>query len=173
MSVRFYATIANLLPVQLSERVIVDHDGYEKFSVDEFVFGGPDEDEGVLSIFNPMLEALFGNGTVEGTRFDGIYSNYDSCPPEREFEGLQAQICPSTVYVYSLSARKWFRVAVSYLKKVNWNRTAFKQLVLEDETKELLKGLVGVHKENRNQGRIMRDIIPTKGQVRFISDMHR
>lgn len=159
--------------MQLSERVIVDHDGYEKFSIDEFDIAGPDEDGGVLSMMNPMFEAIFGNETVEGTMFDGICSNYDSCPPEREFEELQAQICPSTVYVYSLSARKWFRVAVSYLKKVNWNKTAFKQLVLEDQTKQLLKGLVGVHKENRNQGRIMRDIIPTKGQVRFISDMHR
>lgn len=59
----------------------------------------------------------------------------------------------------------WFRAVVSYLKQVDWIKTAFERLVVEDDTKQLLKGPVEVHKENKNQGRIIHDVIPTKVQV--------
>ncbi|KIM98563.1 hypothetical protein OIDMADRAFT_31347 [Oidiodendron maius Zn] len=146
----------------MQERVIVDNDGPSRGNILD-IFS--EEDEVPFSgMLKPLMESFFGARTVEGTKFDGIFSNFDNFPPERNFEALQAQLCPSTTNVYFLASKMWSRVAVSNIKKVKWNKRAFDHLVLEDDTKKLLKGLVEVHKENKNHGRIIHDVIPTKGQ---------
>ena len=150
----------------MQERVIVDNDGPSRVNIwDLFSEDGEVPLSGML---RPLMESIFEARTVEGTKFDGIFSNFDNFPPEKNFEALQAQLCPSTINVYFLTSKMWSRVAVSNIKKVKWNKKAFEHLVLEDDKKKLLRGLVEVHKENKNHGRIIRDVIPTKGQVRSL-----
>jgi len=94
---------------------------------------------------------------------DGEHGSFDGFPTNEEFSALQAQLCPPFAYCYGLGSRMWYEIAISRTEEVQWQKEAIHQLVLEQETKEMLIGLVKQHQINK--GKVLSDIIPSKGKV--------
>jgi hypothetical protein len=94
---------------------------------------------------------------------DAEHEGFDGFPTDEEFSALQAQLCPPFAYCYGLGSRMWYEIAVSRIEEVQWQKEAIHQLVLEQETKEMLIGLVKQHQVNKE--RVLSDIIPSKGKV--------
>jgi len=93
----------------------------------------------------------------------GEHESFDRFPTNEEFSALQAQLCPPVAYCYGLGSRMWYAIAISRIEEVQWQKEAIHQLVLEQETKEMLIGLVKQHQVNKE--RVLSDIIPSKGKV--------
>ena len=118
-----------------------------------------------LGPISDVISTLINKETpVPRSEFDDMHANFDNFPPSQEFGPLQAQLCPSTVNCCVLRSKKWYSVTVSNLKEVDWAKAAFEHLVLDESVKTMLQGLVEQHKKNKALGRIMSDVIPTKGQ---------
>ncbi|KAH0565265.1 hypothetical protein GP486_001346 [Trichoglossum hirsutum] len=49
---------------------------------------------------------------------------------------------PPTIIGYNLRRKKWVDLEVDHIKDVTWNKSAFKNLVVDEETKELVQALV-------------------------------
>ncbi|KAI8181234.1 putative 26S proteasome regulatory subunit-like protein [Colletotrichum sp. SAR 10_86] len=68
-------------------------------------------------------------------------------------------LLPSTVYGFNLQEKKWVDLDVDKFHLVTWNRDAFKRLVLEEKTKEMIHALVDIQTATKK----MDDIITGKG----------
>ncbi|KAH8773096.1 P-loop containing nucleoside triphosphate hydrolase protein [Hyaloscypha sp. PMI_1271] len=51
-------------------------------------------------------------------------------------------LMPSEVFGHSMQTKKWVPLKVAYISPVVWNMEAFDSLVVDDDTKELVKALV-------------------------------
>lgn len=91
------------------------------------------------------------------------FSSYDNIHPDIDFSPFQAMLCPAVVNCFCLDTQQRRALAVSKLTKVKWNKAAFNQLVLKQQTKKLLSGLVQQHARSI-KGRS--DFISNKGKVR-------
>ena len=91
------------------------------------------------------------------------FTSYDDQSPTIEFTPFQALLSPSAVECYCLKTRQWLTVSVMNLTEVEWNKTAFNQLVLQPRTKKLLGGLV---KQHASSLKSTSDFIKDKGKVR-------
>ncbi|KAH6860543.1 P-loop containing nucleoside triphosphate hydrolase protein [Alternaria alternata] len=60
-------------------------------------------------------------------------------PPE---EGDALLAVPSTIMAHNLQEKVWRELLVDQITDINWNKQAFKDLVAEPETKELVQALV-------------------------------
>lgn len=95
---------------------------------------------------------------------DNEYQHFDNFQKDKEFSGLQAQLCPSTAYCYAVKSQMWYVIAISRTEEVNWQgEETLKQLVLEENTKKMLISLVRQHQVNKEK--VLSDIIPSKGKV--------
>jgi hypothetical protein len=150
-----------LTKAQLSDRVIVDHDGFSMFGTGEQVL------HQVSDFFGPIGELMANFMTKEpligGSGFDNFHQEFDNTAPHEPFTKLQAQLCPSTVHCCVLRTKKWFLVTVKNLRNVEWAKHSFDHLVLDESVKQMIQGLVEQHKKNK--GRVLSDVIPSKGQV--------
>ncbi|KAM7203902.1 hypothetical protein V8F33_001873 [Rhypophila sp. PSN 637] len=70
----------------------------------------------------------------------------NSMPPN-----LQLMLLPVGIYGFHFKEKKWIRLLVNHTRPVNWNKTAFEQLVLPKRTKSLVKALVMVRKQMLGQ----------------------
>lgn len=159
---------------QLTERVIVDHDGFNLYSVDA--------EHKMLSVMSDamgpmgsMMSSMIREPPVQGGNFEDEYSDFDHIPADKHFNELQAQLSLSTLKCCVLRSRKWFNITVGNLKPVEWKSQAFEHLVLEGPTKNTLRGLVQQHKRSKTLKHTMSDVIPSKGEVctRGLSPMQR
>ncbi|KAK8061145.1 P-loop containing nucleoside triphosphate hydrolase protein [Apiospora hydei] len=76
-------------------------------------------------------------------------------PPSCEF------LLPGAIEGFNLGSKKWVALNVNnFLPEVDWNKNAFKQLVLDEKTKEMIHALVVVQK---SRDKAMDDIIKGKG----------
>jgi hypothetical protein len=91
------------------------------------------------------------------------FSLYDNHHPEVEFSPFQAMLCPAVISCFCLDTQQRRAVSVSHLMKVKWNKAAFNQLVLKQQTKKLLSGLVQQHARGIKG---TSDFISDKGKVR-------
>ncbi|RGP77597.1 aaa family atpase [Fusarium longipes] len=57
-------------------------------------------------------------------------------------EGPELFIFPSSVVGYNLRQKKWQDLQVDLIQKVQWNKQAFKHLVIDDEIKDIIQALV-------------------------------
>ncbi|KAK8039917.1 hypothetical protein PG993_008328 [Apiospora rasikravindrae] len=79
-------------------------------------------------------------------------------------------LLPPGIYGFFLKEKKWVHLLVALVKPINWNKGSFDRLVLPRRTKNLIKGLVIVHKrkmdkslmQNQNNAK-QDDIIAGKG----------
>ncbi|KXN93314.1 ATPase family AAA domain-containing protein 3B, partial [Leucoagaricus sp. SymC.cos] len=74
-------------------------------------------------------------------------------------------LASTLVYGFSLSDKIWLEFSVSTIRPVEWNETAFNNLVLPSGRKDLLKSLIEVH----HQGLNFDDFIKGKGHGLIIN----
>ncbi|KAL3470136.1 P-loop containing nucleoside triphosphate hydrolase protein [Aspergillus californicus] len=84
-------------------------------------------------------------------------------PPLVEFDDLppapDLYLFPSTIVGYNLRTKKWGDLEVDMIHKVDWNKSAFDNLVVDEETKELIRALI----TNRLEVEKGTDMIDDKG----------
>lgn len=107
------------------------------------------DEHGVLA-----MELLGGNGQ-------------DSLPSTAELTDEQARLCPASIGCHSLSDMKLYAAKVDQLAPVAWDTGAMDLLVLEEKKKNILKGLVGQHYNNRDRD-MRSDLIAGKGNSLII-----
>lgn len=109
-----------------------------------------------------MIESAREGGNAASMDAREDFSSYDNQDPTIDFTPFQAMLCPAVIGCFCLESQKWRNVSVSRLTKVKWNKAAFNQLVLKQQTKKLLSGLVQQHALGI-KGRS--DFISNKGKV--------
>ncbi|KAH8883295.1 P-loop containing nucleoside triphosphate hydrolase protein [Thozetella sp. PMI_491] len=100
--------------------------------------------------------------SVVGTGLDQEHTHFDDFAKEKEFSELQSQLCPASVMCYAIKSSTWYIISVSQIGDVDWALDAFDHLVLEQDTKEMLAGLVQQHRHNKD--RVLADVIESKGK---------
>ncbi|KAK1977836.1 ATPase [Colletotrichum cereale] len=74
-------------------------------------------------------------------------------------------IClPSRVFGFDMQKKEWVKLEVAFIEDVKWNEEAFKQLVIEENTKELVEAVV----THQLQAEENTDLIRGKGNGLFI-----
>lgn len=73
----------------------------------------------------------------------------------------QIILCSATINGFSFSQKTWCQVAVAELSEVAWNEEAFQRLVIDEQRRSLIHGMVKAH---RHEGAAFDDIIANKGQ---------
>jgi hypothetical protein len=79
---------------------------------------------------------------------------------DQELTTNQLLLLPSSTYGYSLREKKWVSIYVDQTSEVVWNKKAFDLLVLEEETKSLLRALIDVR---MSKAKTFDDIVAGKG----------
>ncbi|KAI9667782.1 MAG: hypothetical protein M1821_000601 [Bathelium mastoideum] len=92
--------------------------------------------------------------------FSDEYSDFDDFDPKKDFNDLQAQICPPTLRCYGLKSCKMFEADVARLADVKWDTGSLNHLELDMNTKGLLRSVVEQHKKNSDHS--VRDVIQGK-----------
>ncbi|KAI0198305.1 hypothetical protein F4808DRAFT_472922 [Astrocystis sublimbata] len=117
-------------------------------------------------------------------RFMIDYSTYERLHPETNAKALKVRILqrqeelevdimareslpengminllPSTLIGYNLRLKKWVNVEVDRIQEIDWNKKAFESLVVDDETKHLVKALIS----NQIQAEKSTDLMSGKG----------
>jgi len=68
-------------------------------------------------------------------------------------------VLPSVIVGFNLRLKKWVDIEVDWIEEVQWNKKAFENLVVDDETKHLVKALVS----NQLKTEMSTDLISGKG----------
>ncbi|KAK1969316.1 P-loop containing nucleoside triphosphate hydrolase protein [Colletotrichum sublineola] len=71
---------------------------------------------------------------------------------------------PTKVFGFNMQKKEWTKLDVEFLEDVKWNEEAFKQLVIEDSTKELVEAVVTHQLQEEGDT----DLIRGKGNGLFI-----
>lgn len=113
----------------------------------------------------------------QGARFEGKATDVshgvqDEHEPSEEFSALQARLCPSIVECCVPRTFNWFSVTVDNLKPITYEKEAIDALVIPQDTKQMLLGLVEEHRRNESQGAIT-DFISNKGEVSALDWSYR
>jgi SpoVK/Ycf46/Vps4 family AAA+-type ATPase len=97
-------------------------------------------------------------------REDGEVDAFDEMPHfisnNEELTTNQLLLLPKTTYGYSLREKKWISIYIEQMSEVVWNKKAFDLLVLEEETKILLRALIDVR---MSKAKTFDDIVAGKG----------
>lgn len=149
-----------LTAYKLNERVIVDNDGIANYGRDKNL-------RAVEDMIGVMMERVGGwlakEQNIKGGGYDDLHGELDHFVPEKPFSKLQAQLCPSTINCFTLTANTWYQVSVKHLKEVDWSMEAFTHLVMNKDQKQMLRNLVEQHRSNK--GKMVTDVIRGKGKV--------
>ncbi|PBK82388.1 P-loop containing nucleoside triphosphate hydrolase protein [Armillaria gallica] len=81
--------------------------------------------------------------------------------PEVDEEELH--LLPTKVYGFNLGTKEWTHFLVEHLKPVVFDENAWDHLVLDEDIKTLIKGLVEVTKNANSSSKIISDVISGKG----------
>ncbi|KAK0236435.1 P-loop containing nucleoside triphosphate hydrolase protein [Armillaria nabsnona] len=81
--------------------------------------------------------------------------------PEVDEEELH--LLPTKVYGFNLGTKEWTHFLVEHLKPVVFDDKAWDHLVLDEDIKTLIKGLVEVTKNSNSSSKIISDVISGKG----------
>ncbi|PYH94743.1 AAA family ATPase [Aspergillus ellipticus CBS 707.79] len=73
----------------------------------------------------------------------------------------QLLICSSCINGFSFTQKSWCQLAVTALAEVEWNHNAFKRLVMAENRRQLIHGLVRAH---RQDDAVFDDIVANKGK---------
>ena len=88
---------------------------------------------------------------------------WDQLPLNTILTDQQAQLCPAVIKCVSISTKHEFNVSIENLAQISWNREAIELLVLDENKKDLLKGLVAQHSHRAKNGEFG-DLIENKGK---------
>lgn len=140
---------------QLAQRVVVDSSRR------------PRVDMGTV---HPSLRARMNMGTgqrTERTAIEVARGVPEEQPLSEEFSALQACLCPSTLQCCAPRTFTWYSVTIDNLKPISYEKEAMKSLVIPEETKNFLLGLIEEHRRTESQGAIT-DFIANKGEVSLL-----
>ncbi|KAK0194285.1 P-loop containing nucleoside triphosphate hydrolase protein [Armillaria mellea] len=91
----------------------------------------------------------------------GYTRDPDECIPELEESRLH--LLPSEVYGFNLGTKRWSHFLVEELQEVVFDEHAWDHLVLDEDIKILIKGLVEVTKNKNSSSKMIGDVISGKG----------
>jgi hypothetical protein len=114
-----------------------------------------------LSAFKCGNEALESNVQDWDSRPE--YLGYDKLDVDVELTDDQTLLCISTIWCYDLNEQKSMLVSFSNLRPVDWNKSAMKHLVLDQDKKDLICAVVKNHSQDSPSQ--TQDIIEGKGSV--------
>ncbi|KAF9875578.1 hypothetical protein CkaCkLH20_06959 [Colletotrichum karsti] len=91
-------------------------------------------------------------------------SDFDDNPrvirQDEDLDERQVMILPAHTYGYSLREKKWVSLSIAQTESIAWNKKAFDRLVLQPDTKRLLRALINVRMSNTKK---MDDLVSGKG----------
>ncbi|PBK82389.1 P-loop containing nucleoside triphosphate hydrolase protein [Armillaria gallica] len=87
----------------------------------------------------------------------------DPDQPIPELEEERLHLLPSEVYGFNLVTKDWTSFLVEKLKEVIFDEHAWDHLVLDEDIKTLIKGLVEVTKNKTSSSKMINDVISGKG----------
>ncbi|KAK0484857.1 P-loop containing nucleoside triphosphate hydrolase protein [Armillaria novae-zelandiae] len=87
----------------------------------------------------------------------------DPDQPIPELEEERLHLLPSEVYGFNLVTKEWTWFLVEKLKEVIFDEHAWDHLVLDEDVKTLIKGLVEVTKNKTSSSKMINDVITGKG----------
>ncbi|THU94882.1 hypothetical protein K435DRAFT_779208, partial [Dendrothele bispora CBS 962.96] len=101
---------------------------------------------------------------IDRTAYD-YQGGYDLDPDIEipELEEKKLHFLPPEVYGFNLSTKKWQSFLVDEIQPVVFDEKAWDHLVLDPDTKDLIKGLVEVTKNENTASRMVNDVISGKG----------
>ena len=115
--------------------------------------------------FNPNYGSLsrearlYRDDVNDGTHGGGGGRRNESNDCATEIPESSLHLCYPTLCGFSLKSKRWGELAVTALSEIEYCEDAFSMLVLEEESKAMVRGLVeNVHKEKQ-----FTDIISGKG----------
>ncbi|KAJ9668738.1 hypothetical protein H2201_000982 [Coniosporium apollinis] len=76
-------------------------------------------------------------------------------PPSEEF----LMLLPNSAFGFNMQEKQWVKLLVDYMLPVEWNKAAFRNLALDDETKELITALI----TNKIESEKSTDLMAGKG----------
>ncbi|KAH6849843.1 P-loop containing nucleoside triphosphate hydrolase protein [Chaetomium sp. MPI-CAGE-AT-0009] len=88
---------------------------------------------------------------------------WNDLPATKVLTDDEARLCVPLVGCYSVENKEFYLVSAEKLRPVPWDPDAMKRLVLDEEKKALLEGLVSQHYSKEQDGH-QRDFIPKKGE---------
>ncbi|KAK0469259.1 P-loop containing nucleoside triphosphate hydrolase protein [Desarmillaria tabescens] len=91
----------------------------------------------------------------------GYTRDPDECIPDLEENRLH--LLPSVVYGFNLGTKEWSSFLVEELKEVVFDEHAWDHLVLDQDIKTLIRGLVEVTKNKNSSSKMIGDVISGKG----------
>jgi hypothetical protein len=145
--------------------VVIDHDGPQRSEDPDNRSKLTIPMKDVMSSLTPLLQMWSTKErAVKTGDFDERSVNYDNVPPDAPFDPLQAQLCPSSVNCFSLTAKKWFAISIDNLQPIVWDKQAWDHLVLDDEVKGTIRDVVTHHRADSDSV-IHGDVITGKGNV--------
>ncbi|KAK6522207.1 hypothetical protein TWF281_002773 [Arthrobotrys megalospora] len=106
-----------------------------------------------------------------GSLHPGAAVDFDDSPHVKrtlELTDEQKLLCNATIYGFTLDSKKWLQFFVDKIEEVVWNTDSFSKLVLPEETKELICGLVESHITDQSH---FDDFVEGKGKG-LISVLH-
>lgn len=91
------------------------------------------------------------------------YLGYDKLDVDVELTDHQTLLCISTIRCFDLNEQRPMIVSFSNLRPVDWNKSAMKHLVLDQDKKDLICAVVKNHSQDLPSQ--TQDIIEGKGSV--------
>jgi hypothetical protein len=88
---------------------------------------------------------------------------WDDLPATKVLSDEKARLCLPLVGCYLVENNDFYLATAEKLRPVAWDADAMERLVLEEEKKTLLEGLVSQH-YSKDQNGHQRDFIPKKGE---------
>ncbi|QRV78168.1 AAA family ATPase [Ceratobasidium sp. AG-Ba] len=76
----------------------------------------------------------------------------------------ELHLLPPTLQGWSFAAKKWGYLLVDHLSSIPFAEDAFENLVLPEESKELIKSLVDAQATDKSGKSLMKDLVPGKGE---------
>ncbi|KAG7451615.1 P-loop containing nucleoside triphosphate hydrolase protein [Guyanagaster necrorhizus] len=80
-----------------------------------------------------------------------------------EIDEEELHLLPTKVYGFNLATKVWTSFFVEHLEPVTFDENAWDHLVLDEDVKTLIKGLVDVTKNSNSSSKIISDVISGKG----------
>ncbi|KAM0230508.1 hypothetical protein ACHAPO_009273 [Fusarium lateritium] len=103
------------------ERYMIDFNTYKQLHSDSYKFK-----MAYVSLSNPNRKEM-----------DSALMECDEAP-----EAPELFVFPSTVVGYNLRHKKWQDLQIDSIQELQWNKQAFRHLVIDEETKDIIQALV-------------------------------
>lgn len=86
---------------------------------------------------------------------------WDDLPPSTDLRAEQKRLCPPVIVCSDIVTERKYIAKVDSLEMVTWDEKAIDYLVLEENKKQILRGLVSHHSHRAEDGR---DLVENKGK---------